>query len=136
MNPQNQLLEQELQEEAIFIYKKFFCQEPDTTLIEWYIRANLHFKIPPSALLKDIIQRDRDLEAAELVFRRKNPHNILTRKIHIIIYLAETDPKNYQTFINTNKKSFLTASTILFFSAIQSVYKLLKGLIFYRKKHV
>lgn len=128
--------DQKLHSEAEFIYQKIFKTTPDKDLIDWYIKANQQFNTPPSEYLRKIMSKNMDLEAIEYKLRLKDPHNTITRKVHIILYLAETEPRHYHTFINPKKKSFLGASFILFYSGIYSAYKLLKGLVLYRNDHV
>ena len=79
-----------LSAEAEYFYKKIFSAPAPLQLVEKYIAANLK-KIPePHRGIRELILKKADIEAVEMAWRFKSPRNVLTKKIHILIYLAET----------------------------------------------
>ena len=98
-----------LNEEVIYLYKNIFKKHPCQTIIKEYVRANRKL-LPPAETnsLKHIIAQKADFEAIELAWRFKNANNPLTKKIHILMYIAETSPENYEIFLNTKNKQIIS----------------------------
>jgi hypothetical protein len=115
-----------LSEEARYFYKKIFSAPIPLPIEEKYIAANLA-KLPQSdERIRKLVLKKADIEAVELAWRFKTPRNILTKKIHILIYLAETYPANFPLFFNTKKSRFVSF-ILLSWHFIRSAVKLLKG---------
>lgn len=115
-----------LLEEAEYFYKKIFSAPIPLHIEEKYIAANLA-KLPQhDERIRTLILKKADIEAVELAWRFKAPRNILTKKIHILIYLAETNPANFPLFFNTKKRR-LVSFILLSGHFIRSAGKLLKG---------
>ena len=80
----------------------------------------------PSVRIDLILQRSLDVEAIEFALRRRNPQNLLTKKLLILCYLAESRGAYFTTFVNEQYRpvrSFIKLS----FATFRSVYKLVKG---------
>lgn len=115
-----------LSEEAEYFYKKVFSAPAPRQIVEKYIAANLK-KIPePHRGIRDLILRKADIEAIEMAWRFKSPRNVLTKKIHVLIYLAETTPENFPVFINSKNKRFFSF-IVLACQFVRSIGKFIKG---------
>jgi hypothetical protein len=122
-----------LSEEAGYFYKKIFSAPAPRQTIEKYIAVNLN-KIPHAHRgIRELVLKKADIEAIEMAWRFKSPRNVLTKKIHILLYLAETTPENFPVFINTKNKRFFSF-IVLAYHLIRSIGKFLKG-IFLLKRH-
>lgn len=73
-----------------------------------------------------ILERSLDVEAIEFALRRRNPQNLLTRKLQILCYLAESRRAYFDTFVNEEHQP-VRAFMKLSFATLRSAYKLLKG---------
>ena len=67
-----------------------------------------------------------DIEAIEFALRRKIPQNVLTKKLLILCYLAESRNDYFATFVNEQDQP-LRAFFELSLYTFRSLYKLLKG---------
>ena len=121
---------QELCREAEFFHERIFGQPIPDEIRARYVRAN-------GMLLKDteavrqvrinlILERSMDVEAIEFALRRRAPQNLLTKKLLILCYLAESRSDYYTRFVNEQEKSY-RAYLELSVSTLRSLYKLLKG---------
>ena len=119
-----------LPEEARYFHECFFSQPLDEPLIDRYVAAN-RLCIPQlddrsAAILDRIVSSRLDIEAIELVFRRRCPHNFLTKKIQILFYLLEVRSAYYHRFIN-DEPNFSKALRSLIACALRAGVKFLKG---------
>lgn len=81
-------------------YQLLFGEKAPTGTGDAYARAcrilfpsEEHFPLEP-------LPRSRSaLEALELATRLSKPLNQLTRRVHIILYIAEADPGHFSTFV-------------------------------------
>ena len=121
---------QELSREAEFFHKRIFDRPVPDRIRADYISAN-------ETLLKDtsnlsrvrielILERSMDVEAIEFALRRSIPQNILTKKLLILCYLAESRKDYFATFVNEQHQPF-RAFFELSLHTFRSLYKLLKG---------
>ena len=121
---------QELSREAEFFHQQIFDRPVPDRIRADYISAN-------ETLLKDtsnlspvrielILERSMDVEAIEFALRRSIPQNILTKKLLILCYLAESRKDYFATFVNEQNQPF-RAFFELSFHTFRSLYKLLKG---------
>ncbi len=116
-----------LEKEVIYLYKKIFGEFPPRIIIKEYIRANNFLLSEEERLkLKVIILKKVDVEAIEMASRLKFANNLLTRKIHILIYLAETIPQNFETFISIKNRRIF-AFINLAYNFVRTIYKFVKG---------
>lgn len=74
------------------------------------------------------LQKNCDLEALEIASRYLKKMPVLSEKIKIMVYLAETVPENYGSFVNEHS-SFVRACILLFSSMIRTAYKFVKGVM-------
>ncbi|HKY41674.1 MAG TPA: hypothetical protein VJM50_01160 [Pyrinomonadaceae bacterium] len=116
--------------EAEVFHQAIFGRPVPTDICEAFVSAN-------KTLLKDtgkatpvkidlIVERALDVEAIEFALRRRNPQNLLTKKLLILCYLAESRSAYFNTFVNEEHqpvKAFIKLS----FATLRSAYKLLKG---------
>ncbi len=79
-------------------------------------------------ILRKALAAKRDLEALEYAWRLGCHDNILTKKVHIFMYLLETSPDHYNKFVNESKQR-TTAYVVLGFQGLRSALKLCKGYI-------
>ena len=120
----------ELSREAEVFHQAIFGRPVPQDIREAFVSAN-------QLLLKDsskvtpvkidlILERSLDVEAIEFALRRRDPQNLLTKKLLILCYLAEARSAYFSTFVNEERqpvRAFLKLSLATF----RSVYKLLKG---------
>lgn len=122
-----------LEREARALYRVILKRDPDRRLVDRYVRANHSLcgdeEIPR---FSELVDRGVDLEAMEFAWRLKDARNPLTRKVHIMIYLAEAIPVNFPAFFNSRRRRF-GALFILFRHFLRSVYKGVKGLVLLKR---
>jgi hypothetical protein len=118
---------EKLKKEAVFLFGSLFsCKSPDT-LTQRYIDYHQRNKHQEKQIdIEYIINKSLDVEAMELALRSKN--SILTKKLLIIIRLAEVEPILFTLMVN-QKNCFLIAFSSLFYFLIRSIYKKIKGQI-------
>lgn len=121
---------QQLCREAEFFHEKIFDRPIPEEIRAAYVSAN-------NMLLKDtrnvlsvkidlILKRSMDVEAIEFALRRRTPQNLLTKKLLILCYLAESRSDYFATFVSEQHQPF-RAFFKLSLHSLRSVYKLLKG---------
>lgn len=116
----------QLSQEADYFYKKIFSAPVPQQIRGKYIAANLEKMPQPDERIRKLVLKKADIEAVEIAWRYKVPRNVLTKKIHVLIYLAETTPENFSIFLNTKDKRFFSF-IVLAYHFIRSIGKLLKG---------
>lgn len=120
----------QLLNEAEFFHQAIFGCSVPTDIREAFVLAN-------QMLLKDvgnatqvnidlILERSLDVEAIEFALRRRNPQNLLTKKLLILCYLTESRGAYFTTFVNEQYRP-ARAFIKLSFATFRSVYKLVKG---------
>lgn len=121
---------EELFREAEVFHQAVFGRPVPGDIREEFVSAN-------KILLKDairvtpvrinlILERSLDVEAIEFALRRKDPQNLLTRKLLILCYLTESRSAYFRTFVNDRYRP-VTGFIKLSFAVVRSVYKLVKG---------
>ena len=124
---ETQSLHDSLGKEAVFLHRQFFGKEIPDDLRQKFIDAHLYCDLtrrPMQGAMKKIILHQLDAEAIEYSTRKLD--TALTRKIHILFYLAENHPDYYPFFIN-EKDDRARACLTLVRSGFFSVYKWIKG---------
>ena len=87
--------DQFLKREATYFYKKIFNKSILPIISEEYVRANnLLLNEKERISLEKLTSKKTDIEAIEMAWRTRQKTNLLTEKVHILIYLAEAVPQN------------------------------------------
>lgn len=73
------------------------------------------------------IERVNDVEALEVAARYRGTLPLLTRKMHAMVYLAETVPENQAFFVDT-RRSRAAAYAALVWGGLRTALKIAKGL--------
>jgi hypothetical protein len=81
--------------------------------------------------INKIIHKKLDVEAIEFFLRLRNRNNILTQKMHALIYLIEVKKDFYEDFY-LEKDSFFKGFSNLASFAMRSIYKLVKEFLLVR----
>ena len=126
--------------EAQRIYYTLFRREIPPLVAERFAQASvlLEANVPPAdvAAYRRAIASGADLEALELAARYTHKLPLLTRKLGLMAYLAETRPENQALFIN-ERASFVVGLVRLGISVLLTVWKMVKGLWLLRQvRHV
>lgn len=124
------LSREELSREAEVFHQVIFGRPIPAEIREAFVLAN-KILLPGASEVRPvrldlIIDRALDVEAIEFALRRRDPQNLLTRKLLILCYLTESRSAYFNAFVNEEHqpvKAFIKLS----FAAFRSVYKLLKG---------
>ena len=119
-----------LSREAEFFHQAIFGRPVPQDIREAFVSANQLLlkdtsKVTP-VKIDSILERSLDVEAIEFALRLKDPQNLLTKKLLILCYLAESRSAYFSTFVNEEHqpaRAFIKLSLTTF----RSVYKLLKG---------
>ena len=98
-NPMNDAA---LREEAEFIHQMLFGRSVPELIAARYVRAHDHYVGDASPILRRIMDCGLDLEAIE--FASRHHHSVLTKKIHIVLYLVEAAGEYYEHFVNTRTR--------------------------------
>jgi hypothetical protein len=77
-------------------------------------------------LLQQAIAQDADVEALEFALRLANRRNVITRKLHVLAFLIESDPRYAQRFLN-DTPSRARACLALGGHALRAVWKYAVG---------
>lgn len=121
---------EELSKEAEY-FLKFFKKEDGKDIVNLYIDSH-NFLFQENEIeiqrinIEAIIKYKLDVEAIEFACRVKNKDNLLTKKIHIMIYILESQKQNNHMFLNY-ENGFLKGFSLLAFFTIRSIYSLVKG---------
>ena len=121
---------QELSREAEFFHGKIFGRPMPAEIGAAYVSANRMLlqdatNVAP-VRMELILERAMDVEAIEFALRRRIPQNVLTKKLLILCYLAESRNDYFATFVNEQDRP-LRAFLALSLNTFRSLYKLLKG---------
>lgn len=123
-----------------YLYRSVFSGSCDQDVLERCGEANkLLLESGNSAMLPTlkvdvslIVSKKLDVEAIEYYLRRSRGLNTLSQKLHILMYVTESNVKYYDTFINESE-SFLKAVVLLSIYSFRSLYKLAKGFYLTRR---
>jgi hypothetical protein len=118
-------------DEAQRIYYTLFRREIPPVVAERFAQASarLEASLPPGdvAAYHRAVASGADLEALELAARYTRKLPLLTRKLGLMAYLAETQPENQPLFIN-ERSSYIAGFVRLGVAALHTVWKMVKGL--------
>jgi hypothetical protein len=121
---------EELCREVEAFHQTIFGRPAPDDIREAFVEANeMLLKHAEKLMTVDIdliIRRSLDIEAIELALRRKNPENVLTKKLLILCYLSESRSAYFSNFVNEQHQPVRTLIK-LSFDTCRSVYKLAKG---------
>jgi NADH dehydrogenase len=118
----------QLQDEARYLFSFLFKSEAPKTLLQCYQDAHDAFPESTNNLALNmhyIVEHKIDVEALECVLRGKS--QILTKKLLLVIYLAEMEAGLSSNYENSQKNKIIQAYFILAFQVIRSIYKKCKG---------
>lgn len=120
----------ELFKEAEVFHHAIFGRPAPKEIREAFVSANNILlkqagKVTP-VRIDLILQRSLDVEAIEFALRRRNPQNLLTKKLLILCYLTESRSAYFTTFVN-EQYAPIRGLIKLLFATFRSVYKLVKG---------
>jgi hypothetical protein len=127
--------ERQLREEARHLHAALFGSSPPPDLVDDYVRVHQFYCDPGSDRinLQLMVARRLDVEALELVLRRRNP--ALTRKLRIVLYLAEARPFYYSRLVNHSDRR-VRAWLALAGAAARTLAKRVKGRLLLRRHAV
>ena len=92
-----------------------------------YIEFNAGLmKEGPAIDMQTILKYKLDIEAIEFYLRIKFRNNVLTKKLHGLLYLIEVKGDFFDDF-HVEKNSLVTGFLNLSFYTVRSIYKFLKG---------
>ena len=124
--------DRELREEARHFHAALFREEIPAELEERYVLAHRHYcrEQPDEVDIATIVARKLDVEALELVLRKKR--QTLTRKLRLLVYLAEVRPSHYRRFVNEEDRP-VRAWLSLGGAVLRTAYKHVKGRLLVRR---
>ena len=100
----------DLRAEAVFLARRAYGVDLRPTDAARYADANLVLGIDAAEadgaherLLRQAIARDADIEALEFALRLSNKRNLITRKLHVIAFLIESDPRFASRFLSDTR---------------------------------
>lgn len=130
LEPKKVFETEQLSREAGFFHEKIFGWPIQDEIRAAYVSAN-RLLLPDSRNLSNvrielIVQRSMDVEAIEFALRRRTPQNLLTKKLLILCYLAESRSDYFATFVNEQHRPVRAILTLSLYT-LRSLYKLLKG---------
>jgi hypothetical protein len=116
-----------LADEARYLHASLFRQALDAGAVGRYEAAHRQlFGNATSTLVSTIVARRLDAEAVEFALRRRGLGRELTRKMQMLVFLAEVRSAYYCEFVNT-EPSRLQAWTRLLAATGGGAWKFLKG---------
>jgi hypothetical protein len=129
-----------LAEEAGHLYRCLFGRSPSQRIVDRYVEAHGYLQLEggDDALGVDmakIVCEGLDAEAIEFYLRRRNPKNILTRKLRALLYLVEIEAEHYADFAE-ERGSRLRALPCFVWAPLRSWLKLGRGRRQVRRHHV
>ncbi len=119
-----------LEQEAAALHRVLFGHPISPELAQQYAGACRRLLAQDSATqqvsVPALIAKSVDLEAVELALRLRNPDNTLTKRFHILMFLAESRSSHFQHYVS-KRGGFWRALLSLSFASFRSLYKFLKG---------
>ena len=113
------------------IYHTLFHREISPVVAERFAQASArleaHVRPAEVAAYRRAVASGADLEALELAARYTHKLPLLTRKLGLMAYLAETLPENQALFIN-ERANFVGGLVRLGVAVLHTVWKMVKGL--------
>jgi hypothetical protein len=120
----------QLRREASALHRAAFGRDVSGEVAERYAEAHrgavLRVDIIESKWMQRVLEEGADLEALEVVLRRRQPDHILCQKFKLLIYTAEAFPEYYIDFVNEERRRF-EGFYSLALHGLGTVYKYLKG---------
>jgi hypothetical protein len=119
-------------EEAKYLYSKLFPGTASSLLIERYVLA--HQKLPLTSglegreLMTVIVAKRLNVESLEFVLRLRSSDNVLTRKVQVLYYLAESERIHWEHFFSKQESS-VYGYTLIFWSLLRAVKLWVQGQI-------
>lgn len=121
---------EQLHREAEFFHEKIFGWPIPEEIRAGYVAANRillkNTRNLSNVRIELIVQRSMDVEAIEFALRRRTPQNLLTKKLLILCYLAESRSDYFATFVNEQHRPFRAFFALSLYT-FRSLYKLMKG---------
>ena len=121
-----------LQDGAMYVARHVFGVALRPTDAVRYARAHEALGLDRGAdasqidLLRRAMAQDADLEAMEFALRLSNRRNVFTRKLHVLAFLIESDPRYVGRFLNDTPRragAFLSLGG----HTLRAVWKLVRG---------
>lgn len=124
--------EQALIAQAHYLSDELFGARAPDALATAYARAHAHalgvFEGAECGVVDSLVRLGLDLVAVEYAMRIREPTNLLTKKVRIFVYLAESHPDYFAFFINDRDSSVYRSIGALILEMFRSGWKALKGL--------
>lgn len=123
-------MDDSLEAEAAAIHRALFGREVPRDLARRYADAHPHALTRVTDAERAWMARavGTDLEALEVVLRRRRPDHVLCRKFRLLATLSEASPEYYDDFVNETSGR-IGAFWTLAWHGIRSLLKSLKGTI-------
>jgi hypothetical protein len=93
--------------EAVFLARRAYGVALSARDAERYVEAHAALRLMSGTgaaaqdrLVQQAISRGADVEALEFAWRRSDRRNLLTRKLHVLAFLIEADPRYATRFLN------------------------------------
>jgi hypothetical protein len=120
----------ELLREVSALHRALFGSDSPPEIANRYIEAHgLVISVPNQKQLQwmqAVLNKQADLEALELVLRRRQPDHVLCQKVKVLTYIVEAFPEYYSAFINEEPRR-ARAYCILAWHVVRTLWKRLKG---------
>ena len=124
-----------LTDEAGGFHRVLFQEPMPTEIVKRYVEAHGHVfstselaaRRQEAETIEIVLKRQLDVEAVEMVLRRKSPRHLLTQKLHIVLYLVESYAEYVPHFCNLERR-LVRSYLVLGFLALQTIFKFLKGM--------
>ncbi|GBF48836.1 hypothetical protein LPTSP4_03360 [Leptospira ryugenii] len=126
--------------EAEYFLHSCFQIQDDRAICELYVKAHDFVFVSSEIDIKNIdilaiVDKKLHVEAIEYYLRRHIPNNLLSKKLHILIYLLESQAC-YQRFFNNHKQAFLFGFLSLSLYTVRSIFLLIWGKYLVQRHHL
>ncbi len=124
--------DRELREEARHFHAALFQEAVPPELEAAYVEAHRYYcrEQPDGIAIATIVSRKLDVEAIELALRSTRP--ALTRKLRVLVYLAEATPSHYRRLVNEADRP-VRAWLSLGGAVLRTGFKYVKGRLLVRR---
>lgn len=127
-----------LLEQVNWIHRCIYGSNAPDFVASRYLNAHLKYpqlnETDKINWLDQAVKNRSDLQALELVLRRQDPDNILTKKFLTLSFIVECSPKYDELYVNHNKQ-WLSAVVALASAVLFTLFKSLKGRILLSRYH-
>lgn len=116
--------------ETELLYRAVFRREPPAVVVERFIPVSE--RVDASASTSEVrkyyraLDGCRDLEALEVAARYRGRLPLLTRKMQLLVYIAETEPGSQRYFVS-EKRSRIGAVAAIALGGLGTAAKLVRG---------